>query len=304
MNSQGQDGAASDGSRIPYQIDLSDSAFKANASNYQSYSSTVTENFRDQASNLPGGPGYRQPANPGGGSGGGGASAGGSTSASGATYTVVSGDTLSKIASRFGTTYQTLASINGIPDPNKIKVGQIIKLPAAAQVVDPTPTPAAVPTPVETPQTNQAVPTAAPTPVETSPTEQTSSSVPSIQLTSSGELAGASPAASAPTSPVVNEPPKSHEQMRREHLKKIYGNRPSWTMTEEELTAVTSGSGAASTEDVDHRQFGHEQNPLHSASGHHGTNHRASATGGMMSGADDKSMPDAGVDVVAFTDKM
>jgi LysM repeat protein len=44
------------------------------------------------------------------------------------TYTVVSGDTLSGIAAKFGTDYKTLASINGIADPNKINVGQVLRL--------------------------------------------------------------------------------------------------------------------------------------------------------------------------------
>lgn len=44
------------------------------------------------------------------------------------TYTVQKGDTLSKIASKFGTTYQALASLNGIADPNKIYSGQILKV--------------------------------------------------------------------------------------------------------------------------------------------------------------------------------
>ena len=44
------------------------------------------------------------------------------------TYTVMAGDTLSGIAAKFGTTYQELAAINGIEDPNVIHVGQIIKL--------------------------------------------------------------------------------------------------------------------------------------------------------------------------------
>ena len=46
-------------------------------------------------------------------------------------YTVVQGDTLSGIAKRFGTTYQELARINGISNPNVINIGQIIKLPSS-----------------------------------------------------------------------------------------------------------------------------------------------------------------------------
>ena len=42
------------------------------------------------------------------------------------TYTVKSGDTLSGIAAKYGTTYQYLAKLNNIPDPNKISVGQKI----------------------------------------------------------------------------------------------------------------------------------------------------------------------------------
>ena len=48
------------------------------------------------------------------------------------TYTVASGDTLSAIASRFGTTYQSLAQINGIRDPNVLQVGQVLRLSAPA----------------------------------------------------------------------------------------------------------------------------------------------------------------------------
>lgn len=44
-------------------------------------------------------------------------------------YKVVSGDTLSSIAQRYHTTYQTLAAMNGIADPNKISAGQILKVP-------------------------------------------------------------------------------------------------------------------------------------------------------------------------------
>ena len=51
------------------------------------------------------------------------------------TYTVKKGDTLSKIAAKYGTTYQKLASYNGIADPNKISVGQVIKIPDRKSVV-------------------------------------------------------------------------------------------------------------------------------------------------------------------------
>lgn len=43
-------------------------------------------------------------------------------------YTVKSGDTLSGIASKYGTSYQHLASINGIKNPNLIYVGQKIRV--------------------------------------------------------------------------------------------------------------------------------------------------------------------------------
>lgn len=42
------------------------------------------------------------------------------------TYIVKSGDTLSKIAKQYNTTYQHLAEVNGIINPNKIYVGQKI----------------------------------------------------------------------------------------------------------------------------------------------------------------------------------
>jgi LysM domain-containing protein len=49
--------------------------------------------------------------------------------ASGGTYRVQSGDTLSEIAAANGTTWQVLAQLNGITDPRKIRVGQVLKLP-------------------------------------------------------------------------------------------------------------------------------------------------------------------------------
>ena len=44
------------------------------------------------------------------------------------TYTVKSGDTLSGIAAKYGTSYQHLAEINGITNPNLIYPGQVIKI--------------------------------------------------------------------------------------------------------------------------------------------------------------------------------
>lgn len=68
------------------------------------------------------------------------------------TYTVVRGDSLSGIASRFGTTTRNLMSINGITNANLIRVGQVLKLsadgvapaaPAPAAPAPTTPAPAA-----------------------------------------------------------------------------------------------------------------------------------------------------------------
>lgn len=47
-------------------------------------------------------------------------------------YTVQKGDTLSGIAAKYGTTYQKIATYNGIANPNLIRVGQKIKIPATS----------------------------------------------------------------------------------------------------------------------------------------------------------------------------
>lgn len=44
------------------------------------------------------------------------------------TYTVQSGDNLSKIASKFNTTWQALAQLNGLSNPNLIYTGQVLKI--------------------------------------------------------------------------------------------------------------------------------------------------------------------------------
>ncbi|WP_424162190.1 N-acetylmuramoyl-L-alanine amidase [Bacillus amyloliquefaciens] len=50
------------------------------------------------------------------------------TKPSGATYTVKKGDVLSVIAQKNGVSVATLQSLNGIKNPNLIKVGQVLKL--------------------------------------------------------------------------------------------------------------------------------------------------------------------------------
>ena len=72
------------------------------------------------------------------------------------TITVKSGDTLGNIANTSGVKLADIVSANSIADPNKIQVGQVIKIPTGAPVATPTPT---TPTPV----------TPAPVPVVTPP---------------------------------------------------------------------------------------------------------------------------------------
>ena len=47
----------------------------------------------------------------------------------GGAYTVRLGDTLQSIAARHATTWQVLARINRLPDPNRIFVGQVLQMP-------------------------------------------------------------------------------------------------------------------------------------------------------------------------------
>jgi LysM repeat protein len=64
------------------------------------------------------------------------ASASGSSApGTGATYVVQRGDTLSKIAQRFGTTVMALARLNGIANPSAIYAGQVLRLTEAAPPV-------------------------------------------------------------------------------------------------------------------------------------------------------------------------
>jgi peptidoglycan endopeptidase LytF len=61
------------------------------------------------------------------------------------TYVVQGGDTLSSIARRFNTTVSEILTLNGITNPNKLKVGQKLLLPGKVDVS--APRPAAKPAP-------------------------------------------------------------------------------------------------------------------------------------------------------------
>lgn len=52
----------------------------------------------------------------------------GSANAGSVYYTVRAGDNLSSIASRYGTSYQSIASLNGLTNPNLIYAGQTLKI--------------------------------------------------------------------------------------------------------------------------------------------------------------------------------
>lgn len=56
-------------------------------------------------------------------------------------YVVQKGDTLSSIATRYGTTWKRLAEFNGLTDPNKLRAGQELRIPSSLGA--PAPRPAA-----------------------------------------------------------------------------------------------------------------------------------------------------------------
>ncbi|MBC7461368.1 MAG: polysaccharide deacetylase family protein [Thermoleophilia bacterium] len=64
-----------------------------------------------------------------------------------AKYVVIAGDTLSRIAVKFGMTVQVLAAANHIADPNLIRVGQRLTIPGATGATPPVSLPAPAPPP-------------------------------------------------------------------------------------------------------------------------------------------------------------
>jgi LysM repeat protein len=99
------------------------------------------------------------------------------------TYIVQPGDTLYSIARRFGLPLEALASANGIPDPQRIFVGQRLVIPCAPPCPEPivqpmpgfaTPNPPSYPAPypVETPYPPYN-PADTPTPITPSPSSNT-----------------------------------------------------------------------------------------------------------------------------------
>jgi LysM repeat protein len=55
---------------------------------------------------------------------------GGATDSASKTYTVQKGDNPVAIAKRMGVNYDEMLKLNGIEDPRKLQIGQVLKMPA------------------------------------------------------------------------------------------------------------------------------------------------------------------------------
>ncbi len=78
------------------------------------------------------------------------------------TYTVQTGDSLSKIAAKFGTNYLVLAALNGIEEPYIVGLGQVLQVPGA-------PAAPAASVPDTTQQGGQSTSATAPSPAASAP---------------------------------------------------------------------------------------------------------------------------------------
>jgi len=79
-------------------------------------------------------------------------------------YTVQAGDTLTKIAARFGTSVGLLTQANHLTNVNMISVGQVLVVPAGGTTTTMTAPPAQMPAPVPAPNPGYTVPAPAPAP--------------------------------------------------------------------------------------------------------------------------------------------
>ncbi|MDP4755811.1 MAG: LysM peptidoglycan-binding domain-containing protein, partial [Aquiluna sp.] len=68
-------------------------------------------------------------------------------------YRVQSGDTLLRIGAKFGVAPSLIQSYNNISNPNRIRVGQLLKIPTSASAAASEPAPAPAPTPEPEPTT-------------------------------------------------------------------------------------------------------------------------------------------------------
>jgi LysM repeat protein len=73
------------------------------------------------------------------------------------TYTVAKGDTLSGIAKRYGLTVNEIAALNGIGDPNKLRVGQRLMLPGQVDLEAPRPVTPRLPKPPDASSSSSSV---------------------------------------------------------------------------------------------------------------------------------------------------
>lgn len=96
------------------------------------------------------------------------------------TYTVVAGDTLGGIARRVGAKVGDLATLNTITDPAKLRVGQVLRLPAGAST--PSPAPAPAPTPAPQAPAEAAAPVTPPAAPEPAPTVVTPVAIPVVRI--------------------------------------------------------------------------------------------------------------------------
>ncbi|MEH7386028.1 LysM peptidoglycan-binding domain-containing protein [Bacillus sp. JJ1521] len=132
------------------------------------------------------------------------------------TYTVVAGDTLYGISTRFGTTVDQVKALNNLTS-NVLNIGQVLKIPGSGTVTDPTkPDPTPVPAPTPTPVTTKYTVVAGDTLYNIS--QRFGTSVDAIQAANNLTTTNLSigqvlmiPGTAAPITPVTTEEPPKKE---------------------------------------------------------------------------------------------